>query len=75
MVALHVRVVLVVSAVRIIESQPISDVMGSPLPSTFQLTVTSVIYQPLLPDRPIIVGVMLGVRDGLYKARGPRKNL
>lgn len=60
LVAEQVKVTPVVSVVTAVDSQPVWSVMEDSLSATDQLTVTSLVYQLLLPNVPLIVGVMTG---------------
>src|SRR5215470_1619602 len=59
-VAEHVNVTPVVSAVSIVAVQPDEDAIPDSGSITFQLTLTLLLYQPLLPNVPAICGVIIG---------------
>ncbi len=59
-VAEHVNVVPVVSESIVVVLHPVLDVIPDSGSLTLQLTVTSLVYQPLLPSVPFIVGVITG---------------
>lgn len=71
LVAEQVSVVLVVSEAIVVVSQPVevNDDSGS---VTLQLTITSLVYQPLLPKVPETVGLITGgvVSEGAQEASG-----
>jgi hypothetical protein len=56
----HVRSVPAVSVVNVVALQPVVERMTDSGSVTVQLTVTLVVYQPLLPSVPNICGVMTG---------------
>lgn len=60
LVALQVSVMPLVSALIVVDPQPELDEMSDSLSVTVQLTVTSLVYQPLLPSAPAMFGTMLG---------------
>jgi hypothetical protein len=60
LVAEHVNVVPEVSVLIVVLSHPVFDVIVDSLSTTVQLTVTLLVYQPLLPSVPVIVGVITG---------------
>jgi hypothetical protein len=60
LVAWHVRVVPVVSALMVVELQPLVDETVDSGSLTVQLTVTSLMYQPFVPNVPLVLGVMTG---------------
>jgi hypothetical protein len=59
-VAEQVRVVPVVSEVRVEGVQPVEVLIPDSLSVTVQLTVTLLIYQPLVPAVPEMDGVITG---------------
>jgi hypothetical protein len=60
LVAEQVRVVPVVSALMIVVSHPLLELMGDSLSITLQLIVTSLTCHPLLPRVPLTLGVITG---------------
>jgi hypothetical protein len=60
LVAEQIRVSPAVSAVRLVDAHPVEDVIPDSGSVTFQLTVTALRYQPLLPSVPVICGVIVG---------------
>ena len=60
LVAEHVKVVPGVFMVRLIEPQPVEDAIPDSGSTTDQVTVTPLIYQPLVPSVPVTVGWMTG---------------
>src|SRR5437762_1426530 len=60
LVAVHVKVMLFVSLVTVVVSQPVCELIVDSASTTLQLTVTSLVYQPLLPRVPATLGVMIG---------------
>ena len=60
LVAVQVSVVPGVSLETVVGSQPDEDVIGDSPSTTDHDTVTSLVYQPLLPSVPTTVGVMTG---------------
>jgi hypothetical protein len=60
LVAWHVRVVPVVSVLMVVELQPLVDETVDSGSLTVQLTVTSLMYQPFVPNVPLMLGVMTG---------------
>jgi hypothetical protein len=60
LVAVQVNTVPAVSVVTVDVSQPDVDVTVDSGSDTAQLTVTSLTYQPLLPDVPVTVGETTG---------------
>src|ERR1700720_1493766 len=59
-VARHVNVAPAVSAVSVVGVQPEEDAIPDSGSVTFQLTPTLLVYQPLLPNVPVICGTMTG---------------
>src|SRR6516164_11488593 len=59
-VAEQVNVIPAVSAVSVVGVQPDEDVIPDSGSVTFQLTPTLLMYQPLLPNVPVICGTMTG---------------
>ena len=59
-VAEHCSVTPAVSAVRLVVAQPEDDAIPDSGSLTIQLTVTLLVYQPLLPKVPVISGAMIG---------------
>ena len=60
LVAVQVKVLPAVSAVMFVEPHSMSVVTVDSGSVTVQLAVTSLVYQPLLPRVPVMVGVMTG---------------
>jgi hypothetical protein len=60
LVALHVRVVPLVSVLMVVGPHPVMDVTVDSLSTTLQLTLTSLVYHPLLPSVPTTFGVITG---------------
>src|SRR5215216_2155255 len=60
LVAVQVRVVPAVSALIVVEPQPLLEEIADSLSVTDQETVTSLVYQPLLPCVPTTLGVITG---------------
>ena len=60
LVTSQVRVVPAVSLSMVVKSQPLVEVMANSLSMTVQLTVTSLVYQPLSPSVPLTLGVITG---------------
>jgi hypothetical protein len=60
LVAWQVKVIPVVSVATVWELQPVCMMTVDSLSITDQLTLTVLAYQPLLPNVPLIVGVMTG---------------
>src|SRR6266511_855721 len=56
LVAAQVRVVPTVSAVSVVPSQPVDEVIGDSGSATVQLTTTWLVYQPCWPAVPAIGG-------------------
>ena len=59
-VAEHVMVVPVVSAPSVTGSHPDVEAIADSPSATLQLTDTALVYQPLAPDVPVTVGVIVG---------------
>jgi hypothetical protein len=59
-VAVHVKVVPVVSEVTLLAPQPFWEVIVDSGSVTVQLTETSLVYQPFVPRVPTTFGVMTG---------------
>src|SRR5215467_10086057 len=59
-VAEQVSVTPVVSAVSVVDVQPDEDAIPDSGSVTFQVTPTLLLYQPLLPNVPVICGVIMG---------------
>jgi hypothetical protein len=59
-VAEQVRVAPGVSTVRLVEVHPVEDAIPDSASDTTQFTVTALRYQPLLPEAPVICGVISG---------------
>jgi hypothetical protein len=60
LVAWQVKVTPVVSVATVWRSQPTCMVTVDSLSTTDQLTLTVLVYQPLFPSVPLILGVMIG---------------
>ena len=60
LLAVQVKVMPIVSLVMLCVSQPLWLLMADSESLTFQLTVTSLTYQPLLPSVPLILGAITG---------------
>jgi hypothetical protein len=59
-VAEHVNVIPAVSAVSVVDVQPDEEAIPDSGSVTFQLTLTLLLYQPLLPNVPAICGLIIG---------------
>ena len=60
LVAAHVSLVPAVSVVSVVAPQPVDERISDSGSSTFQLTVTLLVYQPFEPSVPTITGVTTG---------------
>src|SRR5215510_5330788 len=60
LLAAHVRVTPAVSPVRVVGEHPVEDAIADSGSETLQFTVTALRYQPLLPNVPVICGVITG---------------
>ena len=60
LLAEQVRVTPAVSAGRLVGAHPVEDVIPDSGSDTLQFTVTALRYQPLLPNVPVICGVITG---------------
>jgi len=60
LVAEQVTVVPAVSAVSVVGLQPVEEAIPDSGSTTVQVTVTALLYQPLLPAVPVMVWVMTG---------------
>jgi len=63
LVAVHVNVTPVVSAVTLVVSQPVDVETADSGSVTDQLTSTLLVYQSSLPKDPVTVGVMIGADE------------
>jgi hypothetical protein len=61
-VAEHVKFTPDVSAVRVVAAQPVDETIPDPV--TLHVTVTLLLYHPLLPKVPEICGTMTGGVEG-----------
>ena len=60
LVAVQVMVLPLVSALTVTAVQPLWLLMADSVSTTLQVTLTSLVYQSLLPSVPATVGVMTG---------------
>jgi hypothetical protein len=60
LVAVQVSAVPVVSVLVVVKPHPVEEVIADSLSSTVQVTVTSLVYHPLLPSVPLTFGVISG---------------
>src|SRR4051812_24107196 len=60
LVARQARVVPAVSALMVVGPQPADESMADSGSVTVQLTLTSLVYQPLLPSVPVMMGAITG---------------
>ena len=69
------NVVPSVSVVRLFELQPVEDAIPDSGSVTLQLTVTLLVYQPLAPAVPVIVGAITGGVVSLFwnRPKGERE--